>query len=193
MPQRLTVVAHNIRSLTNVGTLFRSCDAAGVSELILSGYTGRPPDSRIEKVALGSTEMVPWRGVDTIDELRIALKGCHVIVLEQHADSVMPSELSIPEGTDVALVCCEELFGADDDMLTIADQLLELPMRGQKHSLNVSVATSIAAFHIADALWGTKPGDLLSRQPPRPVREGVLTFGVTTGQAHGDPRTTNES
>src|SRR4051812_41494226 len=69
MTAELIVVAHNIRSLANVGTLFRTCDAAGVSELVLGGITGTPPDRRIDKVALGAVDMVPWRKAPEMEDL----------------------------------------------------------------------------------------------------------------------------
>jgi tRNA G18 (ribose-2'-O)-methylase SpoU len=188
MTPRLTVVAHNVRSLANVGTLFRTCDAAGVGELILSGYTGAPPDPRIDKVALGAVDAVPWRTASGSRELPELLAGRFVVVLEQHPQALRPSELVLPPDRDVALVACEELYGADAATLELADVLLELPMRGTKQSLNVAVAASIAMYAIADQMWGTADRDLASRQPHREVRPGVLTHGVTTGQRRGDPR-----
>lgn len=182
------MVAHDVRSLANVGTLFRTCDAAGVSELVLSGITGTPPDRRIDKVALGAVEMVPWRHAPEPRDLDAVLAGRYVVVLEQHERAVPPAELRLPPGRDVVLVACEELFGARDELVQRADVLLELPMRGRKDSLNVGVAAGIAMFSIADRLWGTAAADLASRQQRPPVRDGVLTRGVTVGQAPSQPR-----
>lgn len=182
MAAQLIVIAHNIRSMANVGALFRTCDAAGVSELVLSGYTGTPPDPRIDKVALGAVDSVPWRAAREPHDLDEVLEGRYVVVLEQHADAVLPSQLVLPADRDVVLIACEELYGADAATIEAADVLLELPMRGSKQSLNVSMATGIAMYTIADLLWGTSPADLASRQQPRPVRDGVLTRGVTTGE-----------
>lgn len=182
MPASLSVVAHNIRSMANVGALFRTCDGAGVSELVLSGYTGTPPDRRIAKVALGAEESVSWRQAVELDELMAMLAGRFVIVLEQHPDAVPMHGLQLPEGRDVALVACEELFGADTDILDRADAVLELPMRGTKQSLNVAMAAGIAMYDLANRMWGTPDSDLASRQDRPDVREGVLTRGVTTGE-----------
>jgi 23S rRNA (guanosine2251-2'-O)-methyltransferase len=179
---KLIVVAHDIRSLANVGALFRTCDGAGVSELVLSGYTGTPPDRRIDKVALGAVEMVPWRHAPGIDDLDAVLADRYVVVLEQHPAAISPRELSVPVGRDVVLVACEELHGARDWLVERASVLLELPMRGGKDSLNVAVAAGIAMYQVADQMYGTAPADLASRQDRPPVRDGVLTRGVTHGQ-----------
>ncbi len=179
--QRLVVVGHDVRSLANVGTLFRSCDGAGVSELVLSGFTGTPPDRRIDKVALDAVDMVPWRHTPERVDLERVFEGRHVVVLEQHPEARSLTTLDLPATGDVVLVACEELFGAPEWLLQRADTVLELPMRGRKDSLNVAVAASIAMYAIADRLWGTPDASLASRQDRPPVREGVLTRGVTTG------------
>ncbi len=180
---QLVVVAHDIRSLANVGALFRTCDGAGASELVLSGITGTPPDKRIDKVALDAVDFVPWRAAPELADLDAVFEDRYVVVLEQHVRSVTPAELVLPPDRDVVLVACEELFGARDWLVERADALLELPMRGRKDSLNVAMATGIAMYAIADQLWGTAAADLASRQDRPPVREGVLTRGVTTGEA----------
>ncbi|MCW2923913.1 MAG: TrmH family methyltransferase [Thermoleophilia bacterium] len=182
------MVAHDVRSLANVGALFRTCDAAGASELVLSGITGTPPDRRIDKVALDAVEMVPWRHAPDPADLDAVFEGRYVVVLEQHATAIAPADLRIPAGRDVVLVACEELFGAHDALLARADAVLELPMRGRKDSLNVAMATGIAMYLVADQLWGTAEGDMASRQDRPPVREGVLTRGVTVGETPAGPR-----
>ncbi len=181
--QQLSVAAHNIRSMANVGALFRTCDGAGASELILSGYTGTPPDRRISKVALGAEEHVPWVHAPAPADLLQVLEDRFVVLLEQHPDAVPPAGLELPAGRDVCIVACEELFGAEAQLIERADAILELPMRGRKESLNVAMATGIALYLAADLMWGTADGDLASRQDRPPVRDGVLTRGVTTGPA----------
>lgn len=184
----LVMVAHDIRSLANVGALFRTCDAAGVAELVLSGFTGTPPDRRIDKVALGAVDMVPWRTASEPGDLEAVFEGRFVVVLEQHPRAVVPGDLALPRDRDIVLVACEELFGAQGWLLERADAVLELPMRGGKDSLNVAMAAGIAMYAIADQLWETKPVDLASHQDRPPVREGVLTRGVTTGEVPTAPR-----
>ena len=186
-PTRLIVVAHNVRSLRNIGTLFRTCDGAGVSELVLSGYTGTPPDRRIDKVALDAVDMVPWRHAPNPEDLNAVLADPFVIVLDQETDSVTLEELVIPPGRDVVLVACEELRGAQEDVLKHADVLLELPMRGGKTSLNVAMAAGIAMYAIANQLWGTRTADRVSHQDRLPIRDGILTRGLTSGEARSTP------
>jgi tRNA G18 (ribose-2'-O)-methylase SpoU len=157
-----------------------------VSELVLSGFTGTPPDRRIDKVALDAVDMVPWRHTPERADLERVFEGRHVVVLEQHPDAKSLATFDVPDEGDVVLVACEELFGAPEWLLERADTVLELPMRGRKDSLNVSVAASIAMYAIADRLWGTPPTSLASRQDRPAVREGVLTRGVTTGQVRDD-------
>jgi tRNA G18 (ribose-2'-O)-methylase SpoU len=180
---RLLVVAHDIRSMANVGTLFRTCDGAGASELVLSGITGTPPDRRIDKVALDAVDMVPWRHAPERDDLERVFEGRHVLVLEQHPRAQSLATLDVPTDRDVVLVACEELFGAPEWLTDRADAMLELPMRGRKDSLNVAMAAGIAMYALADRLWGTPDSAHASRQDRPPVREGVLTNGVTVGQA----------
>lgn len=184
---RLIVVAHNVRSLRNVGTLFRTCDGAGVSELVLSGFTGTPPDRRIDKVALDAVEMVPWRHAPEPADLDAVLADCFVIVLDQEPESITLEELVIPPGRDVVIVACEEIEGAQEDVLKHADVLLELPMRGGKTSLNVAMATGIAMYSVANQMWGTSPTDLTSRQDRPPIRDGILTRGRTFGEERSTP------
>lgn len=186
-PARLIVVAHNVRSLRNVGTLFRTCDGAGVDELVLSGYTGTPPDRRIDKVALDAVDMVPWRHAPEPEDLDAVLADRFVIVLDQEPNSVTLEQLDIPPGRDVVIIACEELRGAQEDVLQHADVLVELPMRGGKTSLNVAMAAGIAMYSVANRLWGTPPTDLASRQDRPPIREGVLTRGVTFGEERSTP------
>jgi tRNA G18 (ribose-2'-O)-methylase SpoU len=187
-PARLIVVAHNVRSLRNVGTLFRTCDGAGVDELVLSGYTGTPPDRRIDKVALDAVDMVPWRHAPEPEHLEAVFRDRFVIVLDQEPNSVMMHELELPPDKDIVIVACEELFGAQEDVLQHADVLLELPMRGQKTSLNVAMAAGIAMYGVVDKLRGTSRADLNSRKDdPPPIREGVLTRGITRGEQRDTP------
>jgi 23S rRNA (guanosine2251-2'-O)-methyltransferase len=146
----LIAVAHDIRSLHNVGAIFRTADGAGFDEVILSGFTGGPPDKRITKVALGAEKMLAHRRAQDLDQLLEFLEGSFVVVLEQSEASITPSELKLPPQAPVALVACGEILGSPERLLKRADAILELPMRGQKESLNVSVAFGIAAYLIAE-------------------------------------------
>ncbi|MBC7462553.1 MAG: TrmH family RNA methyltransferase [Thermoleophilia bacterium] len=180
----LIAVAHNLASLHNVGAIFRTADGAGFERVLLSGYTGCPPDTRIAKVALGAEEALGWEQIPELDQLMKRLEGVHVVLLEQHASSLLPTDLSgeLPTHRDVALVVCDELYGAPEELVMRADTVLELPMRGMKQSLNVSIAFGIAAYAVAHAVEPLDLATLRSRQPHRVVRAGVLTKGRTQGE-----------
>lgn len=185
--QSLIAVAHDVRSMHNVGAIYRTADAAGFSSVICSGFTGAPPDPRIAKVALGADSALDTEQVESVDALLGRLRSAVVIVLEQHPSSMLPEDLpsvlsSIGSEREIALVACGELTGAPGDLITRADAILELPMRGSKESLNVSVAFGIASFAVAAAVSPVSSNDLRSRHPARPLREGVLTRGVTRGE-----------
>lgn len=154
------VIAHNIRSLHNVGSIFRTADAFGVSKLYLTGFTGTPDyyvhKNKIEKVALGAEKFVPWEYVKSPIKLIKALraKKIQIIALENH----------LPVGTGIArpiniekfkpkfplaLVLGQERKGISKAILNLCDTAVEIPMLGKKESLNVSVAFGIAGFCLA--------------------------------------------
>ncbi|MCW2956173.1 MAG: TrmH family methyltransferase [Thermoleophilia bacterium] len=179
----LIAVAHNLHSLQNVGAIFRTADGAGFDHVILSGHTGQLPDPRISKVALGAEEFLTSEHVADIDALLQRLEGAYVVLVEQTPTSVPPTELPpMPhDGRDIALVVCDELSGAAEQLAARADVCLELPMRGQKHSLNVAVAFAIASYAVADSIRPFGVEELRARVAP-PVRDGVLTRGRTVGE-----------
>lgn len=144
----MIVIAHNIRSLHNVGSIFRSCDAFAVEKLYLTGITGTPPRKEIAKVALGSEHRVAWEHVnDALDLIeRLKSRGCTIIALENNARSISIHQFC-PVGQN-ALVLGNEVGGIEADVLNVCDHLLEIPMIGLKQSLNVSVAAGIALFAI---------------------------------------------
>ncbi len=189
---QLTAVAHDVRSLHNVGSIYRTADAAGFSSVICSGYSGAPPDPRIAKVALGAEANLTTERIDSLPLLVERLADSVVVVLEQNIDSVLPEDVGTvlsglgASDREIVLIACGELTGAPDELIERADMILELPMRGSKESLNVSVAFGIAAFALAAAVRPYRHDDLRSRQPVRAVREGVLTRGVTRGEIPED-------
>jgi len=144
--QPMIVIAHNIRSLHNVGSIFRSCDVFGVDKLYLTGITGVPPRKEIAKVALGSEHRVLWEYVKDVLELTSTLKreGCQIIGLEHHRQA-KSIDLVCPVGP-YALILGNEVEGIPAEVLTHCDLLVEISMPGRKQSLNVSVATGIALF-----------------------------------------------
>ncbi len=144
----ISVVAENIRSLFNVGSIFRTCDAARIERLYLAGFTGRPPRNEISKTALGAEQSVPWTAVSDVCELLTSLKQRgHQIVALEHTDASVDfrqANYRFP----LTLVVGNEVEGVSEEAIALADLAVEIPMFGVKQSLNVSVATGIALFEI---------------------------------------------
>jgi tRNA G18 (ribose-2'-O)-methylase SpoU len=141
------VVLNNIRSLYNVGSIFRTADGVGVEKIWLCGITGHPPDSQISKTALGAEAQVPWEyRRDPCELLReLKAKSYQIVFLEQLAESI-PYQDFRPSGP-VCLVLGNEISGVDDALISLCDATLEIKMSGLKNSLNVAVAFGIVAFH----------------------------------------------
>lgn len=142
------LIAHNIRSLYNVGTMFRTADALGIDQLFLTGYTGKPPRKEISKVALGAEESVPWQHYKSLTYLVKKLKsqGVRVVILEKSKNSVDYTKFK-PK-FPLALIVGNEVRGVSADTLKKADKIIELPMKGIKESLNVGVALGAAGYYI---------------------------------------------
>ncbi len=144
------VLLDNIRSLYNVGSIFRTADAARIEKIILCGITGQPPRKEINKTALGAVESVPWEyaenAVDVVKKLKE--KGVRIIALEHTSKSIPHWEFkySFP----CCLVIGNEVWGIQDLVLNEVDDALEIPMFGAKHSLNASVAFGIAVYRIVE-------------------------------------------
>lgn len=143
-----TVVLNNIRSLHNVGSIFRTCDGAGVGKLWLCGITGYPPNAQLAKTALGAEQGVPWEyRADICSVLKeFKAKNYQIVLLEQTTQSVSHDEFE-PHGP-VCLVVGNEIEGAAQSIVPLCDVAIDIEMAGLKNSLNVSVAFGIAAYHI---------------------------------------------
>ncbi len=154
--QGISVILHDIRSSENVGSIFRTSDAAGVSKIYLTGYTPAPLDrfkranTKLSKAALGAEEYVAWEAVANIHELipRLKAEGVKVIAVEQDAHSI-PYTKWKPEG-GTALIFGNEVEGIPKDVLQSCDAVLEIPMHGKKESLNVSVSAGIILFRASE-------------------------------------------
>lgn len=160
MPE-IIVIAHNIRSTHNIGAIFRTSEGFGVSRIILSGYSPHPTlpvDTRlphisrkltdqIHKTALGAEAIVPfdYQAAPDLDALRA--NGYRIIGLEQDERSVMLPAYNPPQ--KIALLLGEEVDGITTDLRSACDDLIEIPMVGQKESFNVSVATGIALYALS--------------------------------------------
>lgn len=150
----IVVVLDSIRSMNNVGSVFRTCDAFNVEKLYLCGITARPPHKDIAKTALGATESVEWEYVDDVVTLanRLKSEGYTVILVEQIDESIMLDEFKFSDYGKVALVVGNEVFGVDDRLLPLCDAAIEIPQFGTKHSLNVTIAAGIVIWEAAKQL-----------------------------------------
>lgn len=143
-----TVILNDIRSLYNVGSIFRTADGAGVEKLWLCGITGFPPSERISKTALGAEERVSWEyhpDPCTVIQ-RLKKRGYQIVLLEQ-MEPVTAYEDFMPEGP-VCLVLGNEISGVSEELVRLCDRAVEIEMCGIKNSLNVSVAFGVVAYHI---------------------------------------------
>ena len=146
----VTIVLDNVRSLHNVGSAFRTADAFRIEKIFLTGITGTPPHREIEKTALGATDSVTWEYVERPEEAVQKLKesGYHVAVVEQTTESTSLRKFSMPE-KKLCLVFGNEIHGVSDPVIALADQALEIPQSGIKHSLNISVCVGIVIWEIS--------------------------------------------
>lgn len=148
------LVLDNIRSVHNVGAIFRTADAVGISKIYLCGTTPTPIDrfgrkrSDLHKSALGSEEYLEWEYVESTLDLVKKLKedGLKIIALEQDDKSVDYKEVKVCENT--AIIIGTEVTGIEKEILDLCDTIAEIPMEGKKESLNVSVATGVFLFRI---------------------------------------------
>lgn len=158
MKKEFNLILHNVRSAHNVGAIFRTADGCGVSHIYLTGYTPTPPDGsrpfttkperKLIKTALGSHEFVNWSKFENVDEVFEDLKkrNFQIVALEQGEGSIDYKKFE-PE-FPLALVLGNEPVGIDEETLAKCDIMIDIPMRGQKKSLNVSVAAGIAMYEI---------------------------------------------
>lgn len=141
-------LAENVRSLWNVGSLFRTSDAVCARKLFLCGYTGKPPRPEISKTALGAEGSVPWEYMADPAKAVVTLKqrGVHILALEtvENARSLDGADVPFP----VCLVVGNEVDGVSRRLLSLADEAVALPMLGVKSSLNVAVAYGVAMYAI---------------------------------------------
>lgn len=150
-------ILQNIRSLHNVGSIFRTADAAGVSKIYLCGITPAPldrfgqPEKNLTKVSLGAERYIPWAKANSATKIIGMLKkdGFTVLALEQSKKSVAYDKFHPRKTQNIALVLGNEVRGLPAAILKKCNKILEIPMHGKKESLNVSVAFGIVTFELA--------------------------------------------
>jgi len=150
------VVLDNVRSLNNIGSVFRTADAFRLEGIFLCGITATPPHREIHKTALGATESVQWEyreeTREAISELK--LKGCLILAVEQAEGAVRLDKVQLSGDKNYALVFGHEIRGVEQQVVDMSDLCIEIPQFGTKHSLNISVAAGIVIWEIFRRLGG---------------------------------------
>jgi tRNA G18 (ribose-2'-O)-methylase SpoU len=151
--QKLIVFLHDIRSLHNVGAVFRNADAFGIKKIILSGVTPAPPRPEITKTAIGAEKHVSWQTTDEPVDALEKIKQKHAVIgIEQTDTSTLLPDFEIPD-RPLCLVFGNEVTGIDELLLPLIDSFVEIPQYGHKHSLNVSVATGVVLYGMLEKYW----------------------------------------
>lgn len=150
----LTIVLDNVRSLNNIGSLFRTADGFGVERIMLCGISHTPPSPEIHKTALGAEDSVEWEYFPSTSEAleRLAEQGYTLCCLEQVQGSVMLQDFRPEASKRYALVLGNEVDGVDQQVVDRCSVCIEIPQVGTKHSLNVTVSAAIAIWHFFEAL-----------------------------------------
>ena len=156
------IILHNIRSAQNVGAIFRTADAVGVEKIYLTGYTPAPldrfgrADSKIAKTALGAEKSVSWESCKSVGALikRLKKNGVRIVAGEQSSNAVSCTRWK-PK-FPLAIILGNEVLGVSPAILRVCDEVVEIPMRGKKESLNVSVAAGILLFKASESLTGER-------------------------------------
>ena len=143
----LVVVMDNIRSMHNVGSVFRTADAFLISGICLCGFTPQPPHRDIHKTALGATDSVDWLYYEHTVDAVLALKerGYKVLAIEQTEGSIMLDQYEDKQ-MPTAFVFGNEVDGVSDEVIQVCDGVIEIPQWGMKHSLNISVAAAVVLW-----------------------------------------------
>lgn len=144
----LIIVLDNIRSLNNIGSVFRTADAFLIEKIYLCGITATPPHKDIQKTALGATESVAWEHIESTDDLIIKLQkeGVIVCAIEQAENSVSLENYQSTANKKYAIVFGNEVKGVQQSIVTASDVVIEIPQFGTKHSLNISVSVGVVVW-----------------------------------------------
>ena len=156
-----TIVLDNVRSQSNVGSVFRTADAFLVEAICLCGITARPPDREMQKTALGATESVTWRYFQSTDEAVKELKnnGYFIIAVEQAEGAVELQDIAVESGKKYAIIFGHEINGVDQSIVDMCDRCVEIPQFGTKHSFNIAVSAGIVLWEMSRNLTlNSSPG-----------------------------------
>ena len=146
----LILVLDDIRSLHNIGSVFRTADAFLIEKIYLCGITAMPPNKEIHKTALGATETVTWEHQENVLEVIEKLKAENVMTLaiEQVESAVFLQNFEVEKGKKYALIFGNEVYGVSQEAVALCDGCIEIPQLGTKHSLNISVSAGIVVWDL---------------------------------------------
>ncbi len=144
----LILVLDNIRSLNNIGSVFRTADAFLIQKIYLCGITAKPPHKDIHKTALGATESVEWEYMEyTLDAVqRLSREGVQVISVEQADKAIALNDFNVQRDVTYALIFGNEVKGVSQEVVAISDMVIEIPQFGTKHSLNIAVSVGVTVW-----------------------------------------------
>ncbi|GAA4959793.1 RNA methyltransferase [Algibacter aquimarinus] len=146
----IIIVLDNIRSLNNIGSVFRTSDAFLIEKIYLCGITAKPPHKDIHKTALGSTDTVAWEYAEnTIDLIeKLKTENIKICAIEQAENAIMLNDFNVESNTKYALVFGNEVKGVAQDVVSASDFVIEIPQFGTKHSLNISVSCGVVVWDV---------------------------------------------
>ncbi len=146
----LIIILDNIRSLNNIGSVFRTADAFLIQKIYLCGITAQPPHKDIHKTALGATETVDWEYAESTLELvkKLTSKQVQIISIEQAEEAVFLDQFSPLKNTTYAIIFGNEVKGVSQEVVSVSDTVIEIPQIGTKHSLNISVSCGVVVWDL---------------------------------------------
>ncbi|HEY5328012.1 MAG TPA: RNA methyltransferase [Mucilaginibacter sp.] len=146
----IVLVLDNVRSMHNIGSIFRTADAFAVEKICLCGITAQPPHREIEKTALGATQSINWEyfanPLQAIEQLRG--DGYRIVAVEQAENSTMLQDFTVTDGEKYALIFGNEVNGVNDEVMGKIDACIEIPQFGTKHSFNIVVSAGIVLWDL---------------------------------------------
>ena len=150
----IIIVLDNIRSLNNIGSVFRTSDAFLIEKIYLCGITAKPPHKDIHKTALGSTDTVSWEHAENTLELveKLQVENVKICSIEQAENATTLNDFNPKQNTRYALIFGNEIKGVSQDVVSVSDIVLEIPQFGTKHSLNISVSCGVVVWDIFSKL-----------------------------------------
>ena len=150
----LIVVLDNIRSLNNIGSIFRTSDAFLIEKIYLCGITAKPPHKDIQKTALGSTESVSWEYYDTTLEIanKLQEQGIELLSIEQAENATMLQDFIPNKHTTYAIIFGNEVKGVQQEIVSMSNHVIEIPQYGTTHSLNISVSCGVVIWDLFQKL-----------------------------------------